>query len=98
MNNNDFDLYTAAQAYGIDGEPSFRQKMVLSLVTAPMSTFWNLVDIFIFALPEKLLGLDKNRSIPYEYTAEGICEAERIAHENNVRRIKAEMWPDKYTN
>lgn len=92
MSNYEFDLLTTARGFGIDGKPTLRQKAVLSLIVAPVATFWDIAEFIFCTLPALLLGIDPNKPTRYEYTPKGMQEIDRREYEARVNRIKSEMW------
>lgn len=92
MSNYRFDLLTTARSFGIEGEPTLRQTIFLSMLVIPVSTFWIVTDFIFDTIPDLLLGLDRNRPVRYEHTSKGIQRLEQIEYQKKAQQIRSNIW------
>ena len=96
MNEIQFESNRVCEIFGIEGQPTAMQRILLAPISVPMGAFWRIIDFVLCDIPDILLGVKKIPSkTPEEWAAfnQNLWDAHYEAKHQRIQEIKSDLWP-----
>jgi hypothetical protein len=104
MNTFEHQAIKTAKAFSIKGDMSWGQLIILSPIIVPTAIVWGILDFVFGTLPDALLGFEPPSSQPKRTPEEmqllhqKYLQKQEALKQQRVDEIKADLWPEKYSN